>query len=122
MPFQKYQGSAIVVRYIIIQEDRNPFLPSFNHQNLKETDGNISLLIIAKTKMYGGHCYLGLDLEDKIINRPIYKEEPGSYQLVYLKVYIPYFREYFPPLNSFCTCMFSNQRSQYISKAKFKKE
>ena len=65
-------------RFTIIQEDRNPFLPSFNHKNLKEATGNISLLIIAKTRMHGGHCYLGLDLEDKIINRPIYKEEPGS--------------------------------------------
>merc|ERR1712051_37416 len=60
-------------RCTIIQEDRHPFLTSFNHKNLKETSGNISLLIIVKTKMYGGHCYLGLNLEDKIINRPIYK-------------------------------------------------
>ena len=61
-------------RYTIIQEDRYPFLPSFNHKNLKESSGNLSLLIIAKTKMYGGHCYLGLNLEDEIIYRPIYKE------------------------------------------------
>ena len=64
-------------RLTIIQEDRNPFLPSFNHQNLKVATENISLLIIAKTKMNRGHCYLGLNLEDKIIYRPIYKEEPG---------------------------------------------
>ena len=67
-------------RYIIIQEDRNPFLPSFNHKNLKETSENLSLLIIAKTKMNRGHCYLGLNLEDEIIYRPIYKEEPGTYE------------------------------------------
>ena len=76
------QSSSFIgsYRYTIIQEDRNPFLPSFNHKNLKETSGNLSLLIIAKTKMYGGHCYLGLNLEDEIIYRPIYKEEPGTYE------------------------------------------
>ena len=72
-----YYSSFCIERYTIFQEDRHPFLPSFNHQNLKEATENISLLIIAKTKMNGGHCYLGLNLEDEIIYRPIYKEEPG---------------------------------------------
>ena len=34
--------------------------------------------------MYGSHCYLGFNLEDEIIYRPIYKEEPGTYESNFL--------------------------------------
>ena len=60
-------------------DDENPLERSFESRNLVELSGNnISLLIIAKTKMNRGHCYLGLSLEDKIIYRPIYREAPGK--------------------------------------------
>ena len=92
-------------RYIIIQEDRNPFLPSFNHKNLKETSENLSLLIIAKTKMNRGHCYLGLNLEDEIIYRPIYKEEPGTYESNFILFFVVFREKIILTLKYFFCCM-----------------
>ena len=43
-----------------------------------QTLKNKSLLMIVKTRMNGGHCYLGLSLEDNRIYRPIYNEAAGQ--------------------------------------------
>ena len=43
-----------------------------------QTLKNKSLLMIVKTRMNGGHCYLGLSLEDKKMYRPIFNEAVGQ--------------------------------------------
>ena len=80
-------------------------ISTYSHKNLKEATGNTSLLIIAKTKMYGGHCYLGLNLEDEIIYRPIYKEEPGTYESNLILFFVVFREKIILTLKYFFCCM-----------------
>ena len=45
---------------------------------LYEENCSKSLLIIAKTRMNKGHCYIGFSVEDKKLYRPIYRNLPGT--------------------------------------------
>ena len=58
----------------------DPFWVPIKKENLvpEVSFGSKSLLIVAKTKMNRGFCYMGLSLKDKCFYRPIHREAPSQ--------------------------------------------
>ena len=59
-----------------------------NIQTNKQTKSVKILLIIAKAKMFGGHCYLGLSQEDKMIYRYVNISVSLSLILIKIKIFV----------------------------------